>query len=725
MKKILLIAAALLLASSCVAQNTSVTATVTSPNGYVWAQATYTVTLVPYVIGSISLLNGAQFTQTYSGTLNSSGQLSITLADNNIVTPSGSQWRFNLCAAAGVPCIQAQTTITGTSMSLTALLSSLAPNPYNNVVPNPQPGTATIKPFPSNAAGIVVVANTNQTSPLAIFAKPTGSLGLAITPSCILFSDASSQCTAATFNGLAPPASTGSLLYASGANIWSALGIGTANSILTSNGTLPGWSSSVISSINDTGGQVFNVKAYGATGNGTTNDKASIDAAVNAAKSVRGTVYFPPGTYAVNAPENFTALSGIQFLGPQSSGWNTKSAVINYTGSALSGTCPFEFENDYGLTIRGLNFSSTNSVACIALFGSAGGESFHIDLIDDGFLGQTATVTTVANFGAENLSFIGNHTDIIYGSNGNRGVLISSNGGSGYGIASNFGDTFSPNSTTGYYFGPNIVFDGYGTGRALELDGTGEGIAFVRGSAPFFQINETGTGATGIYVRGVVADATFSSPRCESDAGSNTSYFIQASSATLENWYIDGLNQASGCGIALYSASSSTLSGARISGDEPAINWTGNIIGLDLKSYSSMNITVTGNLTQSRLDDFTGSGSTAISVSGLLNADIDGLKNVVWWSRIASGSSTYTFPTGGFVSGLVKASFNSSVCEFLYANGSGAGAGSFYTVGTVSSAIGYSGAQTLTCPSAGSTSSPPSISATYTNTGGVFEVQEF
>lgn len=46
----------------------------------------------------------------------------------------------------------------------------------------------------------------------------------------------------------------------------------------------------------------FNVKKYGATGNGTTDDRASIQAAINACGAGGGgIVYFPPGTYYVSS----------------------------------------------------------------------------------------------------------------------------------------------------------------------------------------------------------------------------------------------------------------------------------------------------------------------------------------------------------------------------------------------------------------------------------------
>jgi hypothetical protein len=50
--------------------------------------------------------------------------------------------------------------------------------------------------------------------------------------------------------------------------------------------------------VQDKGGMVFNVKAYGATGDGTTNDYTSITNAYSAASSTKGgTVYFRCGTY--------------------------------------------------------------------------------------------------------------------------------------------------------------------------------------------------------------------------------------------------------------------------------------------------------------------------------------------------------------------------------------------------------------------------------------------
>lgn len=63
----------------------------------------------------------------------------------------------------------------------------------------------------------------------------------------------------------------------------------------------------------DKGGQVFNVKAYGATGDGATDDSTAIQNAINAADN-GGLVFFPQGTYiissTINITTNNTALIG-------------------------------------------------------------------------------------------------------------------------------------------------------------------------------------------------------------------------------------------------------------------------------------------------------------------------------------------------------------------------------------------------------------------------------
>src|SRR5687768_16398480 len=64
--------------------------------------------------------------------------------------------------------------------------------------------------------------------------------------------------------------------------------------------------------VNDRGGQVFNVTnpAYGAKGDGVTDDTSAINAAI-AAAGVAGTLLFPAGTYRISAPITYSGRGGI------------------------------------------------------------------------------------------------------------------------------------------------------------------------------------------------------------------------------------------------------------------------------------------------------------------------------------------------------------------------------------------------------------------------------
>ena len=51
--------------------------------------------------------------------------------------------------------------------------------------------------------------------------------------------------------------------------------------------------------LQDKGGEVFNVKAYGAVGDGVADDTHAIVAAINATPATGGVIYFPPGLYKI------------------------------------------------------------------------------------------------------------------------------------------------------------------------------------------------------------------------------------------------------------------------------------------------------------------------------------------------------------------------------------------------------------------------------------------
>lgn len=73
-----------------------------------------------------------------------------------------------------------------------------------------------------------------------------------------------------------------------------------------------GWGANVNTNFDKLDGYVYNVRGYGATGDGTTDDTTAVQAAITAA-AAGGIVYFPPGSYVCNGLT--IANSNITFAG--------------------------------------------------------------------------------------------------------------------------------------------------------------------------------------------------------------------------------------------------------------------------------------------------------------------------------------------------------------------------------------------------------------------------
>ena len=86
----------------------------------------------------------------------------------------------------------------------------------------------------------------------------------------------------------------------------------------------------------------FNVRAYGATGNGTTDDTTAIQAAITAIGSGGGTLYFPPGTYIISSAltisgDNFLVLGAGNEYGPSIIKQTTaNTTALNFTATSSS-----------------------------------------------------------------------------------------------------------------------------------------------------------------------------------------------------------------------------------------------------------------------------------------------------------------------------------------------------------------------------------------------------
>jgi Pectate lyase superfamily protein len=164
--------------------------------------------------------------------------------------------------------------------------------------------------------------------------------------------------------------------------------------------------------VNDWGGQVYNVKAYGASGNGTSDDTQVFNSAYAACSAAGGgAIFVPPGTYKLTSGFIFTSPCAIIGVG-------SAVTVLNYiptTGTAFvisSGSGHQPYKGFSNLTIEGQ--SSSNSTIGLQL-GEAPSPQLDqyrmTDLRITGFGTGLATDTSggnVFNSTCDNCTFIGN-----------------------------------------------------------------------------------------------------------------------------------------------------------------------------------------------------------------------------------------------------------------------------------------------------------------------------
>jgi Pectate lyase superfamily protein len=98
-------------------------------------------------------------------------------------------------------------------------------------------------------------------------------------------------------------------------------------------------------------GEIINAIDYGATGNGTTDDTAAIQAAITAATSQKKILRIPAGTYVVSSSLTLSATNWLV-------GDGKNNTIIQYSGSSSAIIC-----SGWGGKIQGLSVVVTNASA--------------------------------------------------------------------------------------------------------------------------------------------------------------------------------------------------------------------------------------------------------------------------------------------------------------------------------------------------------------------------
>lgn len=114
---------------------TTVSATLTDPNGVAFKSARVVAQFVPAAGSQLHLWQGGPVPDTLESITNSSGVLSIILPDNSKITPTGSKWKFFIIPSQGAAAYSpAAIVISGTSQSVTSELTTGAPVIVNQSV---------------------------------------------------------------------------------------------------------------------------------------------------------------------------------------------------------------------------------------------------------------------------------------------------------------------------------------------------------------------------------------------------------------------------------------------------------------------------------------------------------------------------------------------------------------------------------------------------------------
>jgi len=119
------------------------------------------------------------------------------------------------------------------------------------------------------------------------------------------------------------------------------------------------------STVNDNGEQVFDVKTYGAVGDGSTDDTAAIRSAITAASATGGTVFFPAGVFVLPSLLTCKSLNNVSFQGSGKSTTILKSAIPVSFPPRNGGPTMLSFFNCANFSIRNITFDNNNIITAL------------------------------------------------------------------------------------------------------------------------------------------------------------------------------------------------------------------------------------------------------------------------------------------------------------------------------------------------------------------------
>lgn len=194
---------------------------------------------------------------------------------------------------------------------------------------------------------------------------------------------------------------------------------------------------SVLGWINNPSDGYFNVKAYGASGNGLTDDTTAIQAAINAAGSANGgIVWFPQGTYNISAQLNVPTnvrLDGIGYSQDVTTPTNPASVLEWTPSTAYSGQAMIYLEQNTansGVENLGLRVNTAyvvNGITCDSV------RQFRINNVS---INNTYIALNLEANGSENTAQ-GHITNIFVGQT-DYGIVLSGNTSSNLGPTDNY-----------------------------------------------------------------------------------------------------------------------------------------------------------------------------------------------------------------------------------------------------------------------------------------------